>query len=733
VTLPTSSRPGSQQPRASGPDRLRDSRLRVSAVLGRVEDLIGSLALLVMVLLPLAEIVSRRVFSRGIPGSGPIVQHLTLWVGFLGAAIAARDGKLLALATGTFIPPGIWRRAADVFAAAFGACAAVILAIGGWQMTMIEREAGTNIGADIQAWVAQLVLPIAFALIAVRLVWRPGFNSLNPVTHVDTHEPEATDARLKGSRSDDRDSRSDDRGSRSDDRDSRSDDRDSRSDDRGSRSDDRGSRFEDRDSRSEDRSSRSGGQERPPSSKNRSASLSGERLARSIWIDRALASIGILAGILLTRVPSLIEGHSLLPIGIIIVVAAVAGTPLFAILGGAAALLFMRDGVTPATVLIETYSLSVSPTLPAIPLFTLAGFLLAEGHASERLLRVFRALFGWIPGGTAVVCAVLCSFFTVFTGGSGVTILALGGVLFPALLKDGYRERFALGLLTASGSLGLLLPPALPLILYAVVAQIPIEDIFIGGILPGILLTSMVAAWGVREGIQSGAGRYPFRSSEAVRSLWAAKWELAIPVLVLVAMFSGLATAVEAAALTALYALIVQALIHRDLSLRRDLPRAFTECVTVIGGVLIILGVAQGFTSYLVGAQVPAMLVGWVRGHITSRLMFLLVLNLFLLGVGWLMEIFAAIVVVVPLIVPLGAAFGIHPVHLGIIFIANLELGFLTPLVGLNIFLASYRFKRPVLEVCVAALPMMAILGVGVLVITYIPWLTTGLLGMLGR
>jgi C4-dicarboxylate transporter, DctM subunit len=663
VTLPTSRRPVSQPPAAPDADRLRGWWLRVATVLARVEDLIGSLALLVMVLLPLAEIVSRRAFSRGIPGSGPIVQHLTLWVGFLGAAIASRDGKLLALATGTFIPPGVWRRAADLFAAAFGACAAAILAIGGWQMTMIEREAGTNIGADIQAWVAQLVLPVAFALIAVRLVWRPGFNSLNPAAHVDTHEPQATDgdARLSGSGS---------------------------------------------------------GDARP---------------LGTPWLDRALASVGILVGVLLTRVPSLIAGHSLIPIWIAIVVAAVAGTPLFAILGGAAALLFIHDGVTPATVLIETYSLSVSPTLPAIPLFTLAGFLLAEGRASERLLRVFRAWFGWIPGGTAVVCAVLCSFFTVFTGGSGVTILALGGVLFPALLRDGYRERFALGLLTASGSLGLLLPPALPLILYAVVAQIPIEDIFIGGILPGILLTTMVAAWGVREGIQSGAGRYPFRSSEALASLWAAKWELAIPVLVLVAMFSGLATAVEAAALTALYALIVQAFIHRDLSLHRDLPRAFTECVTVIGGVLIILGVAQGFTSYLVGAQVPAMLVEWVRSHISSRLMFLLVLNLFLLGVGWLMEIFAAIVVVVPLIVPLGAAFGIHPVHLGIIFIANLELGFLTPLVGLNIFLASYRFKRPVLEVCVAALPMMAILGAGVLVITYIPWLTTGLLAMLGR
>ena len=393
----------------------------------------------------------------------------------------------------------------------------------------------------------------------------------------------------------------------------------------------------------------------------------------------------------------------------------------------------MSDGVTPATVLIETYSLSVSPTLPAIPLFTLAGFILAEGQASARLLRVFRAWFGWIPGGTAVVCAVLCSFFTAFTGGSGVTILALGGVLFPALLKEGYRDQFSLGLLTASGSLGLLLPPSLPLILYAVVAQIPIEDLFIGGLLPGILLTAMIAAWGVREGMMSGAGRHEFRAAEAGAGHLGREM--------------GIGDARGGARLH----------VQRDCDggrggsadgllrvsdpdrrasrprVRRDLLRVFVECAVVIGGVLVILGVAVGLTNYMVGVQVPAKLVEWVRAHIESRLAFLLALNVFLLIVGWLMEIFAAIVVVVPLIVPLGAAFGINPVHLGIIFVANLELGFLTPLVGLNIFLASYRFKRPVLEVCRATLPFMAILGIGVLVITYVPWLTTGLLGWLGR
>jgi tripartite ATP-independent transporter DctM subunit len=592
-----------------------------------VEDSLASIAMLSMVALPLLDILVRRIVGVGIPGSGPLVQHLTLWVGFLGAAIAARDGKLLALATGTFIPRGRMRTVADVVAAAVASCASLTLAWGGVQMVMSEREAQTTIGAGVPTWTAQVVLPLALGVIALRLVWRAGAS----------------------------------------------------------------------------------------------------------WRARAVASVGLFGAVLLVWRPQLVVGQPAW-IGLaLIAVASVLGMPLFAILGGAAAWLFLHDGITPASILIETYALSVSPTLPAIPLFTLAGFLLAEGRASERLLRVFRGLVGWLPGGTAVVCAVLCSFFTIFTGGSGVTILALGGVLFPALLKDGYRERFSLGLLTASGSLGLLLPPALPLILYAVVAQIPIENIFIGGILPGILLTSMVAAWGVREGIVSHARRQPFEAREAIAALWAAKWELAMPAIVLAVMFSGIATAVEASAIIAAYALVVQWLIHHDISIRRDLLRVVAECVTVIGGVLIILGVAVGLTSYLVNAQVPMLLASWVQSHVTSRFTFLLLLNLFLLAVGWLMEIFAAIVVVVPLIVPLGAAFGIHPVHLGIIFLANLELGFLTPLVGLNIFLASYRFKRPVLEVCVAALPMMVILGLGVLVITYVPWLTTGILQLLGR
>ena len=372
--------------------------------LTRVEDAVSAIALTAMAVIPLLEIVLRRTTGTGIPGAGPIVQHLVLWVGFLGAAIAAREGKLLALASGTFIPDGRWRRAADIFSAAVASCMAALLARGGVELFLTEREGSATIGAGIPTWVAQVGLPLGFALIALRLVWR----------------------------------------------------------------------------------------------------------ASPRWSGRLLAGLGLLAAAGLMWNPALLEGQPAWPYLLLVVIAATLGAPIFSILGGAAVLLFMMDGVTPAAVLVETYSLSTSPTLPAIPMFTLAGFLLAEGGASARLLRVFRAWFGWIPGGTAVVCAVLCSFFTVFTGGSGVTILALGGLLYPALVKDGYRERFSLGLLTASGSLGLLLPPALPLILYGIVAQMPMEDLFIAGILPGILLTTMVAAWGVREGIVTGAGRQAF-------------------------------------------------------------------------------------------------------------------------------------------------------------------------------------------------------------------------------
>jgi C4-dicarboxylate transporter, DctM subunit len=612
----------SVQPAASIPP----SPATAPGPLHRLEDLVAATALLAMVVLPLAEIVLRRVAGIGIPGSIPIVQHLLLWVGFLGAAIAAREGTLLALATGTFLSPRV-RRFADVYAAIVASTVAVLLCRGGLDLVLSEYEAGTTITGAVKAWMAQTVLPVSFGLIAIRLVLR----------------------------------------------------------------------------------------------------------ASTTWAGRTAAALGLAAGIWVARSPGLLEGASARPGLFVILIAAALGAPIFAVLGGAAAVLFLSSGVGPSAILIETYQLSVSPTLPAIPLFTLAGFLLAEGHAPERLLRLFRGFFGWMPGGTAVVCAMLSAFFTVFTGGSGVTILALGGLLLPALIKDGYRERFSLGLLTATGSLGLLLPPALPLILYAIVAQIPVEDVFIGGIVPGIVLIGLTAAWGIREGVAARVARRRFDFREAAAALREAKWEVLLPVVVLAAIFGGFATIVEASALAALYAFIVQVIVHRDITLRRDFRRVFAECGATVGGVLIILGVAVGLTSYLINADVPGRLLAWTQTYVHSPAMFLLGLNVFLLIVGCLMDIFSATFVVVPLIVPLGQAFGIHPVHLGIIFVANLELGYLTPPVGLNLFLASYRFKRPLLEVTAAALPMLAILGIGVLLITYVPWLTTGLLAMWGR
>jgi len=422
----------------------------------------------------------------------------------------------------------------------------------------------------------------------------------------------------------------------------------------------------------------------------------------------------------------------------VLLAATVLGAPVFSTLGGAALILFWAEETPIAAIPITHYSLVVNPSLPTIPLFTLAGYFLAEGGASRRLVGVFNALFGGVRGGPAVVTALVCAFFTSFTGASGVTILALGGLLMPVLLSAKYSERNALGLLTGAGSLGLLFPPCLPLILYAIIstqakASISIEQMFLGGILPGVLLVGLTAWWGISVGPKQTEERKPFDAAEAWRAIWEAKWELLLPVVTLVALFGGFATPVEAAALTALYAFIVETFLYRDLRIVRDMPRVVTECGLLIGGVLLILGVANGFTNYLVDAQVPAKMVEWTTASIRSPLMFLLLLNLFLLVVGCLMDIYSAIVVVVPLIVPIGKAFGIDPVHLGIIFLANLELGYLTPPVGMNLFLSSYRFGKPMPEVVRSVLPMLAVFLVGVLLITYIPPLTTLLPRLFGK
>ena len=415
----------------------------------------------------------------------------------------------------------------------------------------------------------------------------------------------------------------------------------------------------------------------------------------------------------------------------VLLAATALGAPVFATLGGTALILWWTNGEPISAIPVSQYTLTTDPFLPTLPLFTLAGYFLAEGGASRRLVRVFHAWVGGLRGGPVIVTALACAFFTSFTGASGVTILALGGLLMPVLVAARYSERQALGLLTGAGSLGLLFPPCLPLILYSIITTqqklpVTIEQMFLGGFLPGVILVALTIAWGMwaQPRREPTAGRR-FDRREAGRALWEAKWELALPVVALGAMFSGWATTVEAAALTALYAFVVETWVYRDLRLRKDFARVCVECVLLIGGVLLILGVALGLTKFLVDAEVPARGVEWAQQHIHSPWQFLLVLNLFLLVVGCLMDVYSAIVVVVPLIVPLGAAYGIHPIHLGIIFLANLELGYLTPPVGMNLFLSSYRFNKPMPEVIRATLPMMLVLAVGVLLITYLPALTT--------
>jgi tripartite ATP-independent transporter DctM subunit len=396
-------------------------------------------------------------------------------------------------------------------------------------------------------------------------------------------------------------------------------------------------------------------------------------------------------------------------------------------------LLFWNEWGVMAAIPAETYRLVVHPMLPTLPLFTLAGYFFAEGGASRRLVRVFRAWFGWIPGGTPLVAVLVCAFFTSFTGGSGVTILALGGLLFPMLIKDLYDRKFSTGLLTATGSIGLLFPPSLPVILYGVRAQAPIDRLFLAGIVPGLFLVAIVAVWGVRQGIISRTERVRFSWQEAGQALWRAKWEVLTPLIVLMGLFGGVATLVETAAITAVYAFLIEVVVYRDLKLTKDVMPTIVKCATLVGGVLIIMGVAMGLTSYLVDAQIPSRALAWVQAHISSKLVFLLALNGALLVVGAIMDIFSAIIVVVPLIAPMGLAFGIDPVHLGIIFLVNLELGYLTPPVGMNLFLSSYRFETPLPKIYLSVIPYLIILAIGVLVITYVPAITLTLPALFGK
>jgi len=453
------------------------------------------------------------------------------------------------------------------------------------------------------------------------------------------------------------------------------------------------------------------------------------------WRGRAVALLAIPAAFAVGLVPAEHAARAW-PLAVAAFLAVLMGAPVFVGMGGIALSMFFAQGTPVAAVSAEIYRLVASPTLPAIPLLAGTGYVLAESLAAERLVRFFRSWLGSMPGGMAVMVAAVCALFTTFTGGSGVTIIALGGLVYPMLRKDGYSEGFSLGLVTASGALGLLLPPSLPVILYSVVASsrestVPADQLYLAGLLPGLLLIALTAGYGILIGKRTVKARQAFSLREAVRATWQAKWELGLPVVIIALFASGRATMLETAAAALAYAIIAECLITRDIHPVRKLPGVLLKASALMGAVLILLAVAMGLTSYLVDAQVPDAILAWTQAHVHSRVLFLLALNGLLLILGSVLEIYSAIIVLAPIIAPLGPTFGINPVHLGIIFLANLELGFLLPPVGLNLFLASSRFGVPLSRLYRHVLPFLVILGAGLLAITYIPALSLAIPGWL--
>ena len=599
----------------------------------RLERALVAILLLAMVLLPAASTVSRRLTGRELPGSSVLAQHITLWVGFLGALLATASGRHLALSTLEIVPAGWPRRVARIFGQVVSASTCALLAWASLQLVMAEWAGFGVVAFGIRVAWSQLVMPLGFAVMALRFAQRAGDE-------------------LEGA-------------------------------------------------------------------------------AR--WAVRGGALAIAAATFLLGKAtPGSTLGTVLL---LLVAVAFLLGIPVFVAMAGVAMTLFFRDAGPQAIAAVPTatFNLVSSPTLPAIPLLTAAGYVLAEGGAAKRLVRAYKGLFGWMPGGVAVMATFVCALFTTFTGASGVTILALGGLLLPSLLEDGYPEDFSVGLVTAAGSLGLLFPPSLPVILYGVVAQAPIDHLFIGGLLPGLLMIALVAAYGVWMGVRSHAPRTKVRPREAARALWDAKWDLGLPTLVVIAVGSGFATVTEAAALAAAYAIVVELVIFRSIHPFRDLPRVLVHASALVGSVLILLGCALGVTSWFVDAEVPTRLVEWMTAHVQSPALFLLMLNVVLLVLGSVLEIYSAIVVLAPLVAPLGDAYGIERIHLGVVFLANLELGFLFPPMGLNLFLSASRFGKPLPWVYRKAFPFLLIMSAGVLAITYLPAITTGVVSLLAR
>ena len=415
---------------------------------------------------------------------------------------------------------------------------------------------------------------------------------------------------------------------------------------------------------------------------------------------------------------------------LILILLAILGTPLFVVILAVAMLGFHYQGVNLSVIAIEIYRIADTPVLLALPLFTFAGYLLGESRTSQRLVRLTRAFLGWMPGGLAIVAFVACAFFTAFTGASGVTIVALGALLYPALTEAGYRDKFSIGLVTSSGSLGLLLPPSLPLILYGIIAQqmdiganVAISDLFLAGILPALLMVLMLSLWSLWENRRNPMPLNSFSAKEAVAALREAVWEIPLPVFVLGGIYGGFFAISEAAAVTAMYVIVVEVFIYKEIKVSQ-LPSIMRESMVMVGGILLILGVALASTNFLIDAEVPMHLFNLIQAHVTSKIVFLILLNILLLILGAILDIFSALVIMIPIILPVAVNYGIDPVHLGIIFLANMQIGYFTPPVGMNLFIASYRFDKSITELYQATIPFMIVLLIAVLIITYWPALS---------
>jgi tripartite ATP-independent transporter DctM subunit len=592
---------------------------RVLSIGRTVEQAISAAALALMAAIPVAALIGREFFGQTVTGSKPFVEHLVFSVTFLGAALAAGSGQLIAMATPSLLP-GRFAGTARIFTSGLGAAISAAIAYTSLEVLRIDylefAESGATVAWGIPVWAFVALMPAALLAIALRLVWT----------------------------------------------------------------------------------------------------------AADRWRGRGAAFAVALAVVTIVTLPDLDPQTVLWPALGVLAAATAMGLPIFAALGGAGMLLFWSDGFPVSSVPQNAYDLTNTDLLPALPLFALAGYFLSEGGAGKRLMRAFDALFGWLPGGLAIVVTIVLAFFT--TLGSGVTILSLGGLILPAMVKAGYSEKSSIGLVTVGGSTGLLFPPSLPVILYGIRAGTPIDQLFIGGLLPGLLLVAVVAGWGAFQGRRAQTRTQKFVPREVIPALWGAKWDLLTPVIVLAGFFGGFATLVEAAALTVFYALFVECVVHRELRVTRDAVRIAVECSAMVGGFLILLGVALGFMNYLTLEDVPAKILELAQAHISSRAAFLLVLNLFLIVVGAVTDIFSAILVIVPLLTPLARHYGIEPVHLGVVFLTNMELGYLMPPMGENLFLSSIRFKQKLSWIYASTIPYLALIVAVVLLVTYAPELT---------